>query len=68
MREPIYYGDYLQLDRLLSSQEPESAKIGTNAHDEMLFRRTLSIEPVNPSVRGATIRWFSSPSLPAPMT
>ena len=37
MREPIYYGDYLQLDRLLSSQEPESAKIGTNAHDEMLF-------------------------------
>src|SRR5262249_53472561 len=37
MHEPIYYGDYLQLDRLLSSQEPESAKIGTNAHDEMLF-------------------------------
>jgi len=37
MHEPIYYGDYLRLDRLLSSQEPESAKIGTNAHDEMLF-------------------------------
>jgi tryptophan 2,3-dioxygenase len=37
MRVPIYYGDYLRLDRLLSSQEPESAKIGVNAHDEMLF-------------------------------
>src|SRR5215510_14273692 len=37
MHEPIYYGDYLRLDRLLSAQEPESAKIGTNAHDEMLF-------------------------------
>ena len=37
MRVPVYYGDYLRLDRLLSSQEPESAKIGMNAHDEMLF-------------------------------
>ena len=37
MRGPVYYGDYLRLDRLLSSQEPESAKIGINAHDEMLF-------------------------------
>jgi len=37
MRVPIYYGDYLRLDRLLSSQEPESAKIGINAHDEMFF-------------------------------
>src|ERR1700741_3939075 len=37
MRGPVYYGDYLRLDRLLSSQEPESAKIGVNAHDEMLF-------------------------------
>src|SRR5215831_14355700 len=37
MRVPVYYGDYLRLDRLLSSQEPESAKIGINAHDEMLF-------------------------------
>jgi tryptophan 2,3-dioxygenase len=37
MREPVYYADYLRLDRLLSSQEPESARIGVNAHDEMLF-------------------------------
>src|SRR5271169_1845982 len=37
MRVPVYYGDYLRLDRLLSSQEPESAKIGINAHDEMFF-------------------------------
>src|ERR1700751_3274505 len=37
MRVPVYYGDYLRLDRLLSSQEPESAKVGINAHDEMLF-------------------------------
>ena len=35
MRVPVYYGDYLRLDRLLSSQEPESAKIGINAHDAM---------------------------------
>jgi tryptophan 2,3-dioxygenase len=26
MSVPVYYGDYLRLDRLLSSQEPESAK------------------------------------------
>ncbi|MBR0694639.1 tryptophan 2,3-dioxygenase family protein [Bradyrhizobium lablabi] len=37
MREPVYYADYLRLDRLLSSQQPESARIGVNAHDEMLF-------------------------------
>lgn len=37
MREPVYYADYLRLDRLLSSQEPESTKIGVSAHDEMLF-------------------------------
>jgi len=33
----IYYSDYLQLDKLLSSQELESAKHGKPAHDEMLF-------------------------------
>src|SRR4029078_7643520 len=37
MRVPVYYADYLRLDRLLSSQEPESAKIGISAHDEMFF-------------------------------
>src|SRR5215831_12356638 len=34
---PIYYGDYLQLGRLLSLQAPESARHGTPVHDEMLF-------------------------------
>jgi len=34
---PLYYGDYLQLDQLLSSQHPESEKRGAVAHDEMLF-------------------------------
>ncbi len=31
------YHDYLQLDRLLSCQSPESLKRGQHAHDEMLF-------------------------------
>ncbi len=35
--EPLYYAKYLMLDRLLSSQEMESAKHGTPVHDEMLF-------------------------------
>jgi tryptophan 2,3-dioxygenase len=32
-----YYADYLQLDRLLSAQAPESVRHGKPAHDEMLF-------------------------------
>jgi tryptophan 2,3-dioxygenase len=32
-----YYADYLKLDRLLSAQQPESARHGRPAHDEMLF-------------------------------
>jgi tryptophan 2,3-dioxygenase len=36
-RAPLYYGDYIQLDRLLDSQKLESAKHGRPAHDEMLF-------------------------------
>jgi tryptophan 2,3-dioxygenase len=32
-----YYGDYLELERLLSAQSPESARHGRPAHDEMLF-------------------------------
>lgn len=36
-QEPLYYHDYLQLDRLLSCQELESAKRGEPAHDELLF-------------------------------
>jgi tryptophan 2,3-dioxygenase len=33
----IYYGDYLQLDKVLNAQSPESDKIEKEAHDEMLF-------------------------------
>src|SRR5690606_34363498 len=33
----LYYHDYLQLDRLLTSQELESARAGEAMHDEMLF-------------------------------
>lgn len=33
----VYYGDYLQLDRLLASQLPLSTEEGGPAHDEMLF-------------------------------
>ncbi len=34
---PVYYSDYLQLDRLLASQAPKSAEYGKPAHDETLF-------------------------------
>lgn len=34
---PIYYSDYLQLDKLLTSQSPKSEEYGDPAHDEMLF-------------------------------
>ena len=33
----LYYGDYLQLDKLLDAQHLESGKEGPPAHDEMLF-------------------------------
>jgi len=36
-KQPLYYADYLQLDRLLSAQAPESVRRGKPAHDEMLF-------------------------------
>lgn len=35
--EPLYYPEYLMLDRLLTSQQLESAKLGKPVHDEMLF-------------------------------
>jgi tryptophan 2,3-dioxygenase len=35
--QPLYYRDYLQLDKLLDSQQLESAKHGEPVHDEMLF-------------------------------
>jgi len=36
-RGPLYYADYLQLDRVLSAQQMQSALHGRPAHDEMLF-------------------------------
>jgi tryptophan 2,3-dioxygenase len=33
----VYYGDYLQLDRILNAQHLESVRHGDAAHDEMLF-------------------------------
>ena len=37
-KEPLYYWDYLQLDSLLSAQQPRSGRDGQPAaHDEMLF-------------------------------
>ena len=37
-QKPVYYGQYLQLDKIIDAQAPESFKEGkTPAHDEMLF-------------------------------
>lgn len=36
-RPPVYYSEYLQLDKILEAQFPESAKEGIKADDEMLF-------------------------------
>lgn len=36
-RTPVYYSQYLQLDKILNAQEPESQKEGIKANDEMLF-------------------------------
>jgi len=36
-RAPLYYADYLQLDRLLGCQRLQSGLHGRPAHDEMLF-------------------------------
>ena len=35
--KPVYYSDYLQLNKILGAQEPESFKGDEKAHDEMLF-------------------------------
>ena len=38
MNASMYYNNYLQLDKILGSQEPVSFKSGNQpAHDEMLF-------------------------------
>ena len=36
-RAPVYYSEYLQLDKILNAQQPESGKEGIKADDEMLF-------------------------------
>jgi tryptophan 2,3-dioxygenase len=36
-RKPVYYSDYLQLDKILNAQKTESEKEGIRADDEMLF-------------------------------
>jgi tryptophan 2,3-dioxygenase len=36
-RPPVEYTEYLQLEKILEAQEPESFKEGRPAHDEMLF-------------------------------
>jgi tryptophan 2,3-dioxygenase len=33
----MHYGDYLELDKILNAQHPESDRQGQPAHDEMLF-------------------------------
>lgn len=35
--KPVYYSDYLQLDKILNAQALESDKHNKHAHDEMLF-------------------------------
>jgi tryptophan 2,3-dioxygenase len=37
MPDEVYYGDYLQLEKILSAQHPESDRQNLPAHDEMLF-------------------------------
>lgn len=37
IQKPVYYGDYLQLPKILNAQATESAKYGHEAHDETLF-------------------------------
>ncbi len=36
-RQPVYYSEYLQLDKILNAQHTESGKEGIRADDEMLF-------------------------------
>jgi len=36
-KDDFYYADYLKLHALLAAQQPESARHGRPAHDEMLF-------------------------------
>ncbi len=35
--KPIYYGEYLELEKILGAQNPKSKEHGSEAHDETLF-------------------------------
>ena len=37
LREPVFYGEYLMLNKLLDTQYPKSAAEGAECHDETLF-------------------------------
>src|ERR1700760_3848189 len=37
MQQTVHYSDYLQLEKILGAQHPESDRLGVHAHDEMLF-------------------------------
>jgi tryptophan 2,3-dioxygenase len=41
--QPLYYGDYLQVDKILSAQAPRSREAGCEAHEEMLFITTHQV-------------------------
>ena len=43
----VYYNEYLQLDKLLNAQSPESEKRGDRAHDELLFIITHQVYLTN---------------------
>ncbi|MCB9046350.1 MAG: tryptophan 2,3-dioxygenase [Chitinophagales bacterium] len=36
-RHPVYYSEYLQLDKILNAQQPESEKENIKADDELMF-------------------------------
>ena len=36
-KKPVYYSEYLHLDKILNAQHPKSAEAGKEAHEEMLF-------------------------------
>lgn len=36
-KKDVHYSDYLQLEKILDAQDPESDKVKVEAHDEMLF-------------------------------
>ena len=47
MATDVHYHDYLQLDKILAAQSPESDKHNLPAHDEMLSKQALTKNTVN---------------------